>query len=288
MLSEREHDLQIHGEPNGDMLTMEVSISKGRLKADHEATILEHIQTIIGGGYHLTLNGAANTALVTQMQKRMSPRLIWVRALLWEQIDTAQLLKVEADQLAKDGHLVAAILRLFFIAQHLDLRVRQMDSYYEGEPAEARARSDAEKRWLLLDFDVQMSIAALKLKIRANDYVRQGEVLLDMLEDAPEYNQYSDKMRVQHRLLTLQMSMVKHSRQPLYDRLHDMNAFFASVEDFHSENPDLVLDEYVVYDHGRLVIVAEQLAHVCTNSFACTPTTLTSFRAGMFQLFRQS
>lgn len=94
-----------------DMLDMHVSVTRPVLDPGLRDAFIETAKTATGAGYKLTIDGFCYTDsqtrnLVNSMAERMAPPLIWTRALLWDQFDTALQMKASADSLAKAGYFV--------------------------------------------------------------------------------------------------------------------------------------------------------------------------------------
>ena len=165
--SGRQSSVQIQAKRRTDLLNLTLSVVRRQLELSTRAMILRSLQTVLGGGYALTLVGFCDTydqdaQLTESMSMTMTPPLIWTRALMWDRLDGALEMKTSAEKLAKQGDLLRAVDQLHYLkAQTWDLQIAQEQANLLPCTLPDTERAVIVRRWQFLSFDLQMSIAEL-------------------------------------------------------------------------------------------------------------------------------
>lgn len=262
--------IRVSKTPPREMLTMKVSIRPEQLKPSQQTKILADIQKIIGAGYNLAITGASND-LVLRMQERMAPRLVWVPALLWDQVDSIMHLKPYADDLAKKRDFHAAWERYSFIANHLAEGRNQREAEWLGSATPDPDRLRANQRLALLYFDLHMSMGATTLRIRTPECQEEAWTYIG-IKHAPESAWYTDKMHCRLRLFSVQSwlaKMVVEGDISLSDNMPVIRTqYMKFIDSYYRSNPGSTLDEYLMHDYHVFKRESEKATRVTTDQSA--------------------
>ena len=270
VMTGRTAKLRIVGMPKKEPLKIKLEFLQP-LKPSRQTSILNALQTITGGGYDLTLKGVSNieyanaSELIEEARRRMAPRIIWLRALAWEQLQITHQIKKYADGLVAKGDIEGALHRLMLIMDHAGdlmsmVRMRYFETHDDDFDAELYV---AIRQWYLLRFDLAMSCAeCLYLTPGAgNDSLEVG---LEWLNRRGDLLQSGTKA-----LLRMHMKFTIQTQQDSNNHPHFLankvsNAIRSHLADWHeyrTNDRDAISDRYVQHDE---VIFNQVLANLAT------------------------
>ena len=216
---------------------------------ERQASVLNDLETVIGAGYDLILEGFSSIKKAKEVKYKIAPSLIWEDALYWDRLDVALQRKQAADELALAGDFRGALDRFECIFDHLLSRCMGFSSpeLTKGAPT---------LRWHYLHFDLYMSRAALNLRLESIPQMVLQDI--ETLEDGDFYERMiSEKMHLQLvHILTL-ARLLSVDDNATFEECDTIWTFF----DFIEQIP--VKDDYVAHDEAILKAAVTAEFKVC-------------------------